>query len=111
MYTGSAVPIDCMDDDPSLARFQRRLASFSRLLRFDRLGSGVVRSRAAIDPSNTRSRKSAQPAAKKALSEIWGAEDKDRAHAAIGAFDKAYSAKFPKAVKKVTDDEDVPLAF
>jgi len=55
--------------------------------------------------------KSAQPAAKKALAEIWGAEDKDHAQAAIRAFDKAYGAKFPKAVKKVTDDQDVLLAF
>ena len=55
--------------------------------------------------------KSAQPAAKRALAEIWGAEDKDRAQAAIRAFDKAYGAKFPKAVKKVTDDEDALLAY
>ena len=55
--------------------------------------------------------KSAQPAAKKTLSEIWGAEDKDHAQAAIRAFEKLYGAKFPKAVKKITDDEDVLLAF
>jgi class 3 adenylate cyclase len=41
MYTGSSVPIDCMDDEPSLARVQRRLATFSRLLRFDRRGVGL----------------------------------------------------------------------
>jgi transposase-like protein len=55
--------------------------------------------------------KSAQPAAKKALSEIWGAEDKEHAQAAIRAFGKLYGAKFPKAVRKVTDGEDVLLAF
>lgn len=55
--------------------------------------------------------KSAQPAAKRALAEIWGAEDKAHAHAAIRSFEKAYGAKFPKAVKKITDDEDVLLAF
>jgi transposase-like protein len=55
--------------------------------------------------------KSAQPAAKRALAEIWGAEDKQHAQAAIRAFDKAYGAKFPKAVKKITDDADVLLAF
>jgi putative transposase len=55
--------------------------------------------------------KSAQSAAKKALAEIWGAEDKDHAQAAIRAFGKLYGAKFPKAVKKITDDEDVLLAF
>jgi class 3 adenylate cyclase len=41
LYTGSAVPIDCVDEEPSLARFQRRLASFCRLLRFDRRGVGL----------------------------------------------------------------------
>jgi class 3 adenylate cyclase len=34
------IPIDCMDEEPSLARFQRRLASFGRLIRFDRRGMG-----------------------------------------------------------------------
>ncbi len=42
--------------------------------------------------------KSAQPAAKAALAEIWSAEDKNRAEAALAAFAKQYSAKFPKAV-------------
>ena len=41
MYTGPLIPIDCMDEEPSLARFQRRLASFSRLLRFDKRGQGL----------------------------------------------------------------------
>ena len=49
--------------------------------------------------------------AKKALAEIWGAGDKDHAQAAIRAFEKLHGAKFPKAVKKITDDEDVLLAF
>jgi class 3 adenylate cyclase len=40
LYSGSHVPIDCVDEEPSLARFQRRLASFSRLIRFDRRGVG-----------------------------------------------------------------------
>ena len=40
LYTGAAVPIDCVDDEPSMARFQRRLASFGRLLRFDTRGTG-----------------------------------------------------------------------
>jgi putative transposase len=55
--------------------------------------------------------KSARSAAEKALAEIWGAEDKEHAQTAIGAFEKLYGAKFPKAVKKITDDEDVLLAF
>jgi hypothetical protein len=41
--------------------------------------------------------KSAHPGAKKALAEIWGAEDKDHALAAGKAFDAAYGAKFPQS--------------
>src|SRR5437773_3182749 len=55
--------------------------------------------------------KSAHPGAKKALAEIWGAEDKDHALAAAKAFEAAYGAKFPKAVAKITDDLDQLLAF
>jgi Transposase, Mutator family len=52
--------------------------------------------------------KSAQPAA---IAEIYNAEDKDRAAAAIRVFERQYGAKFPKTVKKITEDEDVLLAF
>jgi transposase-like protein len=55
--------------------------------------------------------KSAHPGAKKALAEIWNAEDKDHAFAAVKAFEAAYGAKFGKAVAKVTDDIDELLAF
>jgi transposase-like protein len=55
--------------------------------------------------------KSAHPGAKKALAEIWGAEDKPHARAAVKAFSAAYSAKFPKAAAKITDDADELLAF
>jgi transposase-like protein len=55
--------------------------------------------------------KSAQPGAKKALSEIFHAEDSDHARAAAKAFAAAYGAKFPKAVAKVTDDLEELLAF
>ena len=48
--------------------------------------------------------KSAHPGAKKALAEIWGAEDKPHALAAVKAFEAAYGAKFPKAAAKITDD-------
>jgi class 3 adenylate cyclase len=41
LYTGASVPIDCVDDEPSMARFQRRLASLGRLLRFDTRGTGL----------------------------------------------------------------------
>lgn len=55
--------------------------------------------------------KSAQPSAKAALAEIWGAEDIDHARTALAAFTKQYGAKFPKAVAKLTDDEQELLAF
>jgi len=55
--------------------------------------------------------RSAHPGAKKALAEIWNAEDKRHAHAAVAAFDAAYGAKFGKAVAKITDDVEVLLAF
>jgi transposase-like protein len=55
--------------------------------------------------------KSAHPGAKKALAEIWNAEDKNHARAAAKAFEAAYGAKFPKAVAKITDDIEVLLAF
>jgi Transposase, Mutator family len=51
--------------------------------------------------------KSAHPRAKKALAEIWGAEDKQHALAAVTSFKATYGAKFPKAVAKVTDDLSV----
>src|SRR3954452_18230756 len=55
--------------------------------------------------------KSAHPGAKKALAEIWNAEDKHRALDAVASFKAAYGAKFGKAVAKITDDLDELLAF
>lgn len=55
--------------------------------------------------------KSAHPGAKKALVEIWNAEDRRHALDAVTTFDAAYGAKFPKAVAKITDDADELLAF
>jgi transposase-like protein len=55
--------------------------------------------------------RSAHPGAKKALAEIWNAEDKDHARAAVKAFAATYGAKFPKAAAKVTDDQDELLTF
>jgi transposase-like protein len=55
--------------------------------------------------------RSAQPGAKKALAEIWNAEDKGYARTAAQAFAAAYGAKFPKAVAKITDDLEELLAF
>jgi transposase-like protein len=55
--------------------------------------------------------KSAHPGAKKALAEIWNAEDRRHALDAVTAFQAAYGAKFGKAVAKITDDIDQLLAF
>ena len=55
--------------------------------------------------------KSAHPGAKKALAEIWNAEDKPHALTAARAFEAAYGPKFPKATAKITDDLDQLLAF
>jgi transposase-like protein len=55
--------------------------------------------------------KSAHPAAKKHLAEIWNAEDKTHALRAVKEFQAAYGAKHPKAVAKVTNDLNELLAF
>jgi transposase-like protein len=55
--------------------------------------------------------KSAHPGAKKALAEVWNAEDRDHARRAVAGFKLAYGAKFGKAVAKVVDDVDDLLAF
>jgi transposase-like protein len=55
--------------------------------------------------------KSAQPGAKTALAQIWGAEDKDHATTAARAFVADYGVKWPKAAAKISDDLDVLLAF
>ena len=55
--------------------------------------------------------KSAHPGAKKALAEIWGAEEGDHARTAAARFADLFGAKFGKAVAKVTDDRDQLLAF
>ncbi|WP_329297237.1 IS256 family transposase [Streptomyces sp. NBC_00659] len=55
--------------------------------------------------------KSAQPAAKRAIQEICNAEDKEHAARAVRDFERAYGAKYPKVVKRITDDEGELLAF
>jgi transposase-like protein len=55
--------------------------------------------------------KSAHSGAKRALAEIWNAEDRDHARRAAAAFKLAYGAKFGKAVAKITDDLDELLRF
>ena len=51
LFTGLSVPIDMMDEEPGLARFLRRLASFGRLIRFDRQGIGLSDRGSPSDPS------------------------------------------------------------
>ena len=41
MFTGSSIPIDCVDLEPGMARFQRRLAGLGRIVRFDFRGAGL----------------------------------------------------------------------
>src|SRR5690242_1612318 len=38
---GPLIPIDTVDQEPSMYRFHRRLASFSRVIRFDQRGIGL----------------------------------------------------------------------
>jgi transposase-like protein len=53
---------------------------------------------------------SVQAAARRALREISGAEDKDHAERALDAFARDFS-KWPKAVAKLTGDREALLAF
>jgi putative transposase len=55
--------------------------------------------------------KSAHPGAKKALAEIYNAENKQPALNAAKAFAADYGAKWPKAAAQITADLDVLLAF
>jgi transposase-like protein len=55
--------------------------------------------------------KSAQPAARKALAQIRDAEDRAHAEKAVKEFAAAYRAKYPKAVAKITGDQEQLLAF
>jgi len=40
VFSGPPIPVDSIDAEPSMFRFHRRLASFSRLIRFDQRGEG-----------------------------------------------------------------------
>ncbi|MFI8816744.1 MULTISPECIES: IS256 family transposase [unclassified Streptomyces] len=55
--------------------------------------------------------KAAQPGAKKALQEIYNAEDRDHAEKAVKDFERTYGVKWPKAARKVADETDELLAF
>jgi transposase-like protein len=55
--------------------------------------------------------KSVQGRAKKAIKEITEAENKAQAKKAIKEFVKEFGTKWPKAVEKITDDEEALLAY
>jgi putative transposase len=55
--------------------------------------------------------KSQQPKAKRALQEIWMAETKKEALAALDAFVETWGVKYDKAVECLIKDRDVLLAF
>jgi putative transposase len=55
--------------------------------------------------------KSVQPTAKKMLTEIRDAEDRDHALAAAARFDAEFRPKWPKAADKITGDLEVLLRF
>ncbi len=50
LFSTGMLPIDSMDEEPSLARFHARLASFRRLIRFDLRGVGLSDSVATSSP-------------------------------------------------------------
>src|ERR1700761_8625393 len=52
---GPLIPIDCIDQEPSMYRFHRRLASFSRVIRFDQRGIGLSSRVASVDMMGPRS--------------------------------------------------------
>jgi len=54
---------------------------------------------------------SAHPGAKRALGDIFNAEDKNHAITAAKEFAATYGAKFPKATAKITNHLDVLLEF
>ena len=54
---------------------------------------------------------SAHPTARRMLSEILDAEDRDHALRAVHAFTHEFGAEWPKAVAKIVDDLEALLAF
>ncbi len=55
--------------------------------------------------------KAVQPKAKRALQEIWMAEDRASAHKAFDGFLRTYGAKYPKAAGYPEKDREVLLTF
>ncbi|WP_432144298.1 IS256 family transposase [Streptomyces sp. bgisy084] len=55
--------------------------------------------------------KPSQAGARKALQDIYNAEDHEHALKAVASFENAYGTKWPKAAKKITDDIEELLTF
>jgi transposase-like protein len=55
--------------------------------------------------------KGKQAKAKRMLHDIWMAETRDEAHKAFDLFEESYKVKYPDAVKCLSKDRDVLLAF
>lgn len=53
VFSGPPIPVDSIEAEPSMFRFHRRLAAFSRLIRFDQRGEGSS-SRAPLDAIGPR---------------------------------------------------------
>ncbi|WP_375481599.1 alpha/beta fold hydrolase [uncultured Mycobacterium sp.] len=52
---GPLIPIDCVDLEPSMYRFHRRLASFARVIRFDQRGIGLSSRLPSLDMMGPKS--------------------------------------------------------
>jgi class 3 adenylate cyclase len=52
---GPLIPIDCVDQEPSMYRFHRRLASFGRVIRFDQRGIGLSSRVPSVDTMGPQS--------------------------------------------------------
>ena len=52
---GPLIPIDCVDLEPSMYRFHRRLASFCRVIRFDQRGIGLSSRVPSVDTMGPQS--------------------------------------------------------
>ena len=99
------------DARPSAGRRRRRARVLERAAGSLPAGQGGS---LLVPQDRQRPRRAAEvspPGAKKALAEIWNAEDRTHALTAVKAFQAAYGAKFPKATAKITDDARPAAAF
>jgi hypothetical protein len=76
-----------------------------------REGARRMRARPSWHVAPPRRECAAQPAARWALAEIRDTRDRAYAEKAIKDFADAYGAKYPKALAKITEDQEQLLAF